>query len=134
MTKNNNINNFLIPQVNRSFDSQKTSKTEKLENPKEFQELLKENIAPKKEDDVEFSQHALKRMEQRNLVMDNNEYIKLREGIEKLKNKGGQDSLIVTNKAAYIVDVANNKIVTAMDKNDMAENVFTKIDSTVFIN
>ncbi len=26
-----------------------------------------------------------------------------------------------------------NKIVTAIDKNNMAENVFTKIDSTLFV-
>ena len=52
----------------------------------------------------------------------------------KLKEKGGQNSLIVSDKAAYIVDVKNNKVVTAVDKESMGENVFTKIDSTVFIN
>lgn len=132
MTKNN-INSFLIPQINRLPVKESSVSKEQIENLNEFQELLKENISEKKEP-VEFSGHALKRMKQRNLVMDNDEYLKLKEGIEKLKNKGGQDSLIVTNKAAYIVDVANNKIVTAMDKDDMAENVFTKIDSTLFIN
>jgi len=134
MTKNN-INPYLIPQINnRVVKGQNGVNTGKeIENPSEFKELLKENIDGPKED-VEFSGHALKRMKQRNLTMDNEEYLKLKEGIEKLKNKGGQDSLIVTNKAAYIVDVANNKVVTAMDKEDMAENVFTKIDSTLFIN
>ena len=132
MTKNN-INPLLIPQINRLPVKESTpNKTEK-QNPSEFQELLNENISEPKED-VEFSGHALKRMKQRNLVVDNEEYLKLKEGIEKLKNKGGQDSLIVTNKAAYIVDVANNKVVTAMDKDDMAENIITKIDSTLFIN
>ena len=57
----------------------------------------------------------------------------LKGAIEKLKVKGGRDSLIVTDKAAYIIDVANNRIVTAIDKDNMAENVFTKIDSTLFV-
>jgi flagellar operon protein len=65
--------------------------------------------------------------------MDGEEYFKLKGAIEKLKNKGGRDSLVITSKAAYIVDVDNNKIVTAIDKNNMAENVFTKIDSTLFV-
>ena len=56
-----------------------------------------------------------------------------RDGIDKLKEKGGKDSLIVTTQAAYIVDVDNQTVVTAMDKDDMAENVFTKIDSTLFM-
>ena len=66
--------------------------------------------------------------------MDGDEFLKIREGINKLKEKGGKDSLIVTNQAAYIVDVDKQIVVTAMNKDDMAENVFTKIDSTLFIN
>jgi flagellar operon protein len=53
--------------------------------------------------------------------------------LKKLQEKGGQDSLVITEKAAYIVDVANNKVVTAIDKDNIADNVFTKIDSTVLV-
>jgi hypothetical protein len=38
----------------------------------------------------------------------------------------------VTDKAAYIVDVKNNKVVTAVDKDSMNESIFTKIDGAVF--
>jgi flagellar operon protein len=51
-----------------------------------------------------------------------------------LKLKGGQDSLVITGKAAYIVDVSKNTIVTAIDKDSIGENVFTKIDSTILMN
>ena len=54
--------------------------------------------------------------------------------MDKLKTKGGQDSLVITGKAAYIVDVPKNTIVTAIDKDSMSENVFTKIDSTILMN
>ena len=53
--------------------------------------------------------------------------------MSKLRAKGGKDSLVITDQAAYIVDVKNNKVVTAVDKGSMNENVFTKIDSTVFV-
>lgn len=83
---------------------------------------------------MKLSGHAAKRMEERNLDMDTNEFFKLRNAIDQLKKKGGSNSLVVTNKAAYIVDVEKDTVVTAMDKESMAENVFTKIDSTLFIN
>ena len=50
-----------------------------------------------------------------------------------LKNKGGKDSLVITDKAAYIVDVPGKKVVTAIDKESIESNVFTKIDSTVLV-
>jgi flagellar operon protein len=59
--------------------------------------------------------------------------MKLKEAISKLRAKGGHDSLVVTSKAAYVVDVDKNTVVTAVDKNNMNENVFTKIDSTLFM-
>jgi flagellar operon protein len=83
---------------------------------------------------IHFSGHAKKRISERNLEVDSDEFLKLRSAMDKLKVKGGNDSLVVTSKAAYIVDVKNNTVVTALDKEQMSENVFTKIDSTMFIN
>jgi len=83
---------------------------------------------------VKISGHAMKRIEERNLDIDSGEFLKLREALDRLKIKGGKDSLVITNKAAYIVDVDKDTVVTAIDKDNMAENVFTKIDSTVFLN
>jgi flagellar operon protein len=100
----------------------------------EFEALLKTKSAAKKEKDIQFSSHAMKRIRDREIEMDNNEFLKLREAFRKLQSKGGQDSLVVTDNAAYILDVKNAKVVTAVDKDKMSENVFTKIDSTIFIN
>ena len=84
--------------------------------------------------DIKLSGHAKKRLEERNLNFDGQEFLKIKEAIGKLKEKGGHDSLVVTDKAAYIIDVDKSTVVTAIDKADMSENVFTKIDSTYFIN
>jgi flagellar operon protein len=75
----------------------------------------------------------MKRLQERNIELDGNEYMKLKEAMTKLRGKGGHDSLVITNKAAYVVDVDKNTVVTAVDKNNMNENVFTKIDSTIFM-
>ncbi len=135
---NNKINNFLIPNVSKLPSHKNVNLKENLDskvNKDEFQNLLKEKVQDAQDNHgISLSIHAAKRLQERNLSMDNDEFFKLKGAMEKLKTKGGQDSLVVTSKAAYIVDVPNNKIVTAIDKDNMLDNVFTKIDSTVFMN
>lgn len=136
MTKN--LNNLRIPNVTHIPGQKKVDISNQLpkeSGTSEFQGLLHEieNSKPL-HSGISLSSHAAKRLQERQIDFDNSEYVKVREAISKLKDKGGKDSLVVTDKAAYIVDVKNNKVVTAVDKNSMNENVFTKIDSTVFMN
>ncbi len=136
MSKQAQINNMLIPNVSKLPKHKKVDKSQQGQdvNPNEFQNLLQEQVgAPQGEKPIQLSVHAAKRLKERNLEMDNGEFFKLRNAFKKLQEKGGQDSLVITEKAAYIVDVANNKVVTAIDKDNIADNVFTKIDSTVLV-
>ena len=101
----------------------------------EFKNILQREVDKRDErQGIELSLHAARRIKDRNLEIDNEEFGRLREGINKLRDKGGRESLIITGKAAYIVDVDKSKIVTAIDRNNLGENVFTKIDSTLVIN
>jgi len=131
---NDKIKNILIPQINKVSNKKlENLKSKKSNNPNEFEKLLNKTLGSKTEKPLEISKHAAQRLEERNLHMDTNEFFKLQNAVKKLKQKGGRDSLVITDKAAYIVDVSNNKVVTAIDKSEMAENVFTKIDSTLII-
>ena len=138
MTGKGNINNMLIPNVSKLPKHKKVDLSNKLDqsqNPDEFKNLLQDQIGEvKREHGLKLSVHAAKRLQERNLEMDSDEFFKLRDAMDKLKTKGGKDSLVITPNAAYILDVENNTIVTAIDKDNMAENVFTKIDSTLMIN
>ena len=135
---NNKINNFLIPNVSKLPSHKNVNLKTDLDgkvNQDEFKSLLKEKVQDAKDNHgISLSLHAAKRLQERNLNMDSEEFFKLKGAMDKLRLKGGQDSLVITSKAAYIVDVPNNKIVTAIDKENMLDNVFTKIDSTVFMN
>lgn len=140
------VNSFLIPNVS-SFpsDAQKAEKTNALKQGEksEFKGLVDQlsnndirlpQVSGKNVgQDVQVSSHAMKRLQERNIELDGNEFMKLKEAVSKLKAKGSHDSLVITNKAAYVVDVDKNTVVTAVDKNNMNENVFTKIDSTIFM-
>lgn len=140
------VNSFLIPNVSSlPSDQQKASSANALKSgdKSEFKGLVDQlsqtdlrqpqinraNVGA----DVNVSTHAMKRLQERNIELDGNEYMKLKEAVGKLRAKGGHDSLVITNKAAYVVDVDKNTVVTAVDKNNMNENVFTKIDSTIFM-
>ncbi|WP_127716599.1 TIGR02530 family flagellar biosynthesis protein [Halobacteriovorax sp. HLS] len=136
MTKGN-INNILIPNVSKIPSNKKVNVDNRIDGAKsgeEFKALLQDQVTQtKKEHGIHLSTHAAKRLHERNLTMDSDEFFKLKDAMVKLKDKGGQDSLVITDKAAYIVDVPNNKIVTAIDKGSILDNVFTKIDSTVIV-
>lgn len=140
------INNFLIPNVNTLSNDKKSveqSNALKQGEKSEFKGLVDKfsqndlrqpqvqnlDVGPQ----INVSTHAAKRLQERNIELDGNEYMKLKEAISKLRTKGGHDSLVITQKAAYVVDVDRNTVVTAVDKNNMNENVFTKIDSTIFM-
>lgn len=138
----NKVNSFLIPNVSSlPSEAQKAEKVNALKQGEksEFKGLIEAELRhPQVSEkhigaEVNVSSHAMKRLQERNIELDGNEYMKLKEAVGKLRAKGGHDSLVITNKAAYVVDVDKNTVVTAVDKNNMNENVFTKIDSTIFM-
>lgn len=134
MADQGNINNFLIPNVSKLPGQKKVNSTkatpDQVQN-SEFNNLLKEKI--ESQNTISLSTHAAKRIQERNLEMGSEEISKLNNALKKLETKGGQDSLVITDQAAYILDVPNKKIVTAIDKDSLLDNVFTKIDSTVVV-
>ena len=136
---NKNIN-MLIPNVTKVPGQKKVDQSNRL--PKqggksEFNEILKKSQVETQKPlhgGLDVSSHAAKRLQERSIDFNGDEFMKVKDAMAKLKAKGGKQSLVVTDKAAYIVDVKNNKLVTAVDKGSMNENVFTKIDSTLFVN
>ncbi|MBT3983434.1 MAG: flagellar protein [Bacteriovoracaceae bacterium] len=131
------VADYLIPQVSKLPGQKKVDLSDKLDlvAKSEFKSLLKKKIDEvSKEHGINLSVHAAKRMNERSINMDGDDFFKIKDAIGKLREKGGKDSLVITDKAIYVVDVDNNKIVTAMDKDNVNENVFTKIDSTVIVN
>jgi flagellar operon protein len=140
---NPKINNILIPNVTSLPSQKKIDDVNKLKQGEtsEFKGLLDSTVEQLKNPEavpaskgIQLSTHAMRRLQERNISIDKDEYNKLQTAMDRLKLKGGQDSLVITGKAAYIVDVPKNTIVTAIDKDSIGENVFTKIDSTILMN
>jgi flagellar operon protein len=132
----NKMNNILIPNVTKLPSDKKVDQSNQLPKdgkPSEFNELLTRELGEGQlKGGIQLSTHAAKRLQERQIDFNGTEYMKVKEAISKLRSKGSRDSLVVTDKAAYIVDVKNNKVVTAVDKDSMNESIFTKIDGAVF--
>lgn len=83
---------------------------------------------------VNFSRHAVDRINQRNIdVLSSDKLARLSKGVELAESKGSDDALVIVDKTAFVVSVRSNKVITAVNADEMQGNVFTNIDSTVII-
>ncbi|MDZ7772884.1 MAG: TIGR02530 family flagellar biosynthesis protein [Balneolaceae bacterium] len=80
---------------------------------------------------LEFSGHAMQRLEDRSISMDTGDVERIKEAMGRAEAKGGQDSLILDGDQAFLVNIPNKTVVTAVDMVELREKVFTNIDSTV---
>ena len=82
---------------------------------------------------VSFSQHALQRLQDRQLNIGEPELEKLDDTVAKMAQKGAKEALIYLNDVALIVSVANRTVITALDGASAKENIFTNIDSAAIL-
>ena len=85
-----------------------------------------------KAQNIKFSNHAQKRLETRNISLSDDGLIRLSNAVDKAEKRGGQESLVMVDDMAFIVNVKQRLVVTAMNADSRGEGVFTKIDSVVF--
>jgi len=126
------IEKEIKPSIESTSEVRQDLKTNEIYSTNSNKAKVVRHHAPEK-DDILFSQHAIKRAQERSIHLDAEEFTKLKTAQQKLESKGGIESLVVTDRAAYILDVSNKKVITAMTKEDLKQNMFTNIDSTIFV-
>jgi len=89
-------------------------------------------IYQKELEKLKFSSHAIKRLKERKIKLNDDEMMKINSAVERAETKGSKDSLVMMNSTAFIVNIPNKTIVTAMPIDNGTENIFTNIDSVVF--
>lgn len=96
-----------------------------------FAEELRNKLGSR---EVEFSNHAIKRLESRQIdIVGNDRIERLNRGVELAAEKGCDESLILVDSTAFIVSVKNNTVITTVSAEDLKDNVFTNIDSAVIV-
>lgn len=89
--------------------------------------------ARKPSDDVQLSAHAKQRVQQRGISLDATERQALSDAMHQLDAKGARDAAVMRDDAAFVVNVPNRTVVTALDQSEMQQRVFTQIDSAMMI-
>lgn len=121
--------NSLVPQTD-TYSSQKTKTAQEIQGDS-FSSILQKEIT--KQDGLTFSKHAETRMVQRDMTLSGTEMKRLSEAVDKAGEKGVQNTLVLMDEKAFIVNVPNNVVITAMNGQDLKENVFTNIDGAVIV-
>lgn len=83
--------------------------------------------------EVKFSKHAANRLVDRNIELTKEQVERLNMGAAKAGAKGINESLVIVDSLAFIVNVPNQTVITAMDQTETNANVFTNIDGAVIM-
>jgi flagellar operon protein len=92
----------------------------------QFADVLRE-----KTQGVQFSGHAIQRVQRRGIEMGETTISRLREGVDRAAGKGARESVVFVDDTAFVVSVRNRTVITAVDRDHMKDHVFTNIDSAV---
>ena len=99
-----------------------------------FQDILNKTAEnAEKTAGVRFSKHAANRLAERNIELTDNQMERLQEGTLKAGAKGINESLVLVDQLAFIVNIPNHTVVTAMNQTEADENIFTNIDGAVIM-
>ena len=96
-------------------------------------EVSFEDVLRQKQKPLKFSKHATQRLSQRNINLPYEQNIRLTNGVTEAEKKGVNESLVLVDNLAFIVNVPNKTVVTAMDQEETNANVFTNIDGAVIM-
>lgn len=80
---------------------------------------------------VQFSNHALQRLGRRGIEVDQATLQRLDDGVSRAAGKGAREAVVLVDQSAFVVSVRNRTVITAIDREQMRDHVFTNIDSAV---
>ena len=110
----------------------KTSGSNEQKQEASFDQILagkQQQMSTQLESGLKFSKHANERLAKRNIYLSKEQVARLEYGTNKAREKGIKESLVMVDDLAFIVNVKNNTVITAV--NDTEDAVFTNIDGAV---
>lgn len=124
-----------IEQVTDQYFPQKSVNNSGKASDISFKDVLlqQQNKADGIDSNLKFSKHAAARLSSRNINLSSEQSRRLENGVQQAKEKGINESLVLVDSLAFIVNVPNQTVVTAMDQTETKSNVFTNIDGAVIM-
>ena len=121
-----------IEQVTSQYLNNKTVNNTSQSTDVSFEDVLRQT-ALERETGLKFSKHASMRLNERDIILTQNQSTRLENGVDAASKKGINDSLVLVDNLAFIVNVPNKTVVTAMDRTESDDNIYTNIDGAVII-
>ncbi len=118
-------------QVSGQLPVNKTISRQQIGTGLSFQEVLHRTTEQEEVTELKFSKHATGRLLDRNIELSETQMERLQEGARNAGQKGIKDSLVIVDELAFIVNVPNKTVVTALDQTEARGNIFTNIDGAV---
>jgi len=132
--KINNSQFTSIEQVTGKYLNRNVVKTVNEAENTSFSNILKQKLDGAEESsELKFSKHANERLASRNIEISEEQMQRLQSATKQANEKGINESLVILDNLAFIVNVKNNTVITALDQKDSVENVYTNIDGAVII-
>lgn len=129
-----------IQQVTDQYLTQKSEAASDASRQLSFEEVLRSKqssmearMEARSIQPLRFSKHAAMRLMDRNISLSKEQSERLESGVRKAGEKGIHDSLVIVDSLAFIVNVPNKTVVTAMEQGETDRNIFTNIDGAVII-
>ena len=100
-----------------------------------FGQLLQQQIEQRDAGapEVTFSKHARTRAEERGIELNQALIDQLKGGMIRAQAQGATNILAMDAEKAFIINVPNGKVITAITQAEMGDSVFTNIDGAVFL-
>ena len=80
---------------------------------------------------LKFSKHASERLVSRNIDLSEGQKERLNQAVKAAEAKGIKESLVMMDNLAFIINVKNNTVVTAVTGGE--ERIFSNIDGAVVV-
>lgn len=95
-----------------------------------FLEHLNKAVQPA---ELKISKHASARLAERGITISDVEWAHIADKVNEAKAKGVKESLVLMDQAALIVSAKNSTVITAMDRMEAKDQLFTNIDGTIVL-
>ena len=83
--------------------------------------------------ELKVSKHAYERIKERNIAISEQEWQVVSDKVFEAHSKGVKQPLVLMDQAALIVSAKNATVITAMDRTEAKQQLFTNIDGTIVL-
>lgn len=122
------LNNNYINKIGKITNNININRIDDRNKQNNFNKIFENKLA------LKMSKHANQRLKSQGIDVDEKTLLRLTEAVEKAKQKGlKNDVLVLSNDIAYLINIKNNVVITAKDVHNLKDNIFTNIEGVLVI-